>query len=100
MPADSQFQLKAQYPANMDRCRRCGSPRNLHGNDGRCGLSFSLGRGIPRLLITLGGLLFVLTGAAWLLATSPAINAASMLAFGCLAILVCGAAALALAPRD
>jgi hypothetical protein len=100
MPTDTQFQLKAQYPANMDRCRRCGCPRNLHGNDGRCGLSFSLGRGIPRLLITLGGLLFVLTGAAWLLATSPAINAASMLAFACLAILVCGAAAMALARRD
>ena len=100
MPADAQFQLKAQYPTNLDRCRRCGCPRNLHGNDGSCGLSLSLGRGIPRLLITLGGLLFVITGAAWLLATSPAINAASMLAFACLAILVCGAAALALAPRD
>jgi hypothetical protein len=100
MPADTQFQLKAQYPANLDRCRRCGCPRNMHGSDGSCGVSLSLGRGIPRLLITLGGLLFVITGAAWLLATSPAINAASMLAFACLAILVCGAAALALAPRD
>ena len=100
MPADTQFQLKAQYPANLDRCRRCGSPRTLHGDDGRCGLSLSVGRGIPGLLITLGGLLAVLTGAAWLLATSPAINAASMLAFGCLAILVCAAAALALTPRS
>ena len=62
--------------------------------------SLSLGRGIPRLLITLGGLLFVITGGVGPLATSPAINAASMLAFACLAILVCGAAALALAPRD
>jgi len=42
----------------------------------------------------------VITGAAWLLATSPAINAASMLAFACLAILVCGAAAMVLARRD
>lgn len=97
MPADAQFQLKAQYPTNLDRCRRCGCPRSLHGNDGRCGLSFSLGRGIPGLLVTLGGLLAVLTGAAWLLATSPAINVASMLAFVCLAILVCAAAAAALA---
>ncbi len=96
MPADTQFQLKSQYPGNLDRCRRCGCPRSLHGNDGRCSLSFSLGRGMPGLLITLSGLLVVLTGAAWLLATSPAINAASMLAFACLAILVCAAAALAL----
>ncbi|MGI8448817.1 MAG: hypothetical protein ACR2MP_16895 [Streptosporangiaceae bacterium] len=100
MPAGTQFQLKAQYPANLDRCRRCGCPRSLHGDDGRCGLSFSPGRGIPGLLITLGGLLAVITGAAWLLATSPAINGASMLAFACLAILVCAAAALALAPRS
>ena len=99
MPADAQFQLKDRYPANLDRCRRCGSPRFLHGDDGRCGLSFSLGRGIPGLLITLGGLLVVITGAAWLLATSPAINAASMLAFACLAILVCAVAAVALASR-
>jgi len=99
MPADMQFQLKARYPANLDRCRRCGCPRSLHGNDGRCGLSFSLGRGIPGLLISLGGLLVVLTGAAWLLATSPAINAASMLAFACLVILVCAAAAMVLASR-
>jgi hypothetical protein len=99
MPADAQFQLKDRYPANLDRCRRCGSPRILHGDDGRCGLSFPLGRGIPGLLITLGGLLVVMTGAAWLLATSPAINAASMLAFACLAILVCAAAAAALARR-
>ena len=100
MPADTQFQLKARYPANLDRCLRCGCPRSLHGNEGRCGLSFSLGRGLPRLLVTLGGPLVVLTGAAWLLATSRAINAASILAFACLVILVCGAAALALAPRD
>jgi hypothetical protein len=100
MPADAQFQLKAQHPANLDRCRQCGCPRSLHGDDGRCGLSFSLGRGIPGLLITLGGLLVVITGAAWLLATSPAINAASMLAFACLAILVCGAAALTLDRRN
>jgi hypothetical protein len=100
MPTDTQFQLKARYPANLDRCRRCGCPRSLHGGDGRCGLSLSLGRGIPGLLITLGGLLVVITGAAWLLATSPAINGASMLAFGCLAILVCAAAAMALAGRS
>jgi hypothetical protein len=99
MPGDTQFQLKAQYPANLDRCRRCGCPRSLHGDDGRCGLSFSLGSGIPGLLTALGGLLAVITGAAWLLATSPAINAASMLAFACLAVLVCAGAAAALARR-
>ncbi len=99
MPADTQFQLQAQHPANLDRCRRCGSPRILHGDDGSCGLSFSLGRGVPALLVTLGGLLVVLGGAAWLLATAPAINAASVLAFGCLVVLVLGAAATVLACR-
>ena len=65
MPADTQFQLQAQSPANLDRCRRCGSPRILHGDDGRCGLSFSPGSRIPALVLTLGGLVvLVLAGAA------------------------------------
>ena len=65
MPADMKFQLQAQYPANLDRCRRCGSPRILHGDDGSCGLSFLPGSRIPALLVTLGGLVvLVLAGAA------------------------------------
>ncbi len=99
MPADAQFQLKAQYPANLDRCRRCGAPRTLHGDDGSCGLSFSLGSRVLALLVTLGGLLALLGSAAWLLATAPAINAASVLAFACLVVLVLAGAALALARR-
>jgi hypothetical protein len=99
MPADVQFQLKAQYPANLDRCRRCGAPRTLHGDDGSCGLSFSLGSRVLALLVTLGGLLALLGSAAWLLATAPAINAASVLAFACLVVLVLAGAALALARR-
>ncbi|HEY5354516.1 MAG TPA: hypothetical protein VIK57_18870 [Streptosporangiaceae bacterium] len=99
MPADTQFQLQAQYPANLDRCRRCGSPRILHGDDGRCGLS-SPGSRLPALLVTLGGLLAVLGGAAWLLATSPAMNTASVLAFGGLVVLVLAGAAMALTRRS
>ncbi len=99
MPADAQFQLKAQYPANLDRCRRYGAPRTLHGDDGSCGLSFSLGSRVLALLVTLGGLLALLGSAAWLLATAPAINAASVLAFACLVVLVLAGAALALTRR-
>jgi hypothetical protein len=100
MPADAQFQLRAQYPANLDRCRRCGSPRNLHGDDGSCGLSFSMGSGLPALVVKLGGLLALVSVAAWLLATSPAINAASLLAFACLVALVSAGAAVALTRRS
>jgi hypothetical protein len=100
MPADTQFQLKAQYPANLDRCRRCGAPRTLHGDDGSCGLSFSLGSRVPALLVTLGGLIALLGSAAWLLATAPAINAASVLAFACLVVLVLAGAALAVTRRS
>jgi len=96
MPADAQFQLQAQHPANLDRCRRCGAPRILHGDDGSCGLTFSLGSRVLALLVTLGGLLAVIGGAAWLLATSPMINAASVLAFAYLLVLVLAGAALAL----
>jgi hypothetical protein len=100
MPADMKFQLQAQYPANLDRCRRCGSPRILHGDDGSCGLSLLPGSRIPALLVTLGGLLAVLGGAAWLLATSPAMNTASVLAFGGLVVLVLAGAAMALTRRS
>jgi hypothetical protein len=100
MPADAQFQLKDRYPANLDRCRRCGSPRILHGDDGSCGLSFSPGRRVLALMVVLGGLLAVLGGAAWLLATAPAVNGASVLAFGCLVGLVLAAAAVAVASRS
>ncbi len=100
MPADAQFQLKAQYPANLDRCRRCGAPRTLHGDDGSCGLSFSLGSRVLALLASLGGLIALLGGAAWLLATAPAINAASVLAFACLVVLVLAGAALAVTRRS
>ena len=99
MPADMKFQLQAQYPANLDRCRQCGAPRILHGDDGRCGLPFLPASPIPALLVKLGGLLALLAGAAWLLATSPALNTASVLAFGALAALVFAGAALALSRR-
>jgi cation transport ATPase len=97
MPIDAQFQLKSQYPANLDRCRRCGTPRMLHPADGSCRPSFSLGGKVLALLVTLSVLVALLAVAAWLLATAPAINLASVLAFACLVVLVLAGAAMALA---
>ena len=97
MPTDAQFQLKSQYPANLDRCRRCGAPRTLHWADGSCRPSFSLGSKVLALLVTLSVLVAVLAVAAWLLATAPAVNLASVLAFACLVALVLAGAATALA---
>jgi hypothetical protein len=88
MPVDAQFQLKAEYPTNLDRCRRCGTPRTLHWADGSCRPSLSLGGKVLALLSTLSVLVAVLALAAWLLATAPAINLASVLAFACLVALV------------
>jgi len=97
MPVDAQFQLRAEYPANLDRCRRCGTPRMLHWDDGSCRPSFSLGGKVLALLVTLSALVAVLALAAWLLATAPAINLASVLAFGCLVALILGGGAAAVA---
>jgi hypothetical protein len=97
MPTDVQFQLRAEYPANLDRCRRCGAPRTLHWADGSCRPSFSLGGKVLALLVTLSALVAVLALAAWMLATAPAINLASVLAFACLVALVLGGGATAVA---
>jgi hypothetical protein len=97
MPVDAQFQLKAEYPANLDRCRRCGAPRTLHWADGSCRPSFSLGSKVLALLVTLSAMVAVLAVAAWLLATAPAINLASVLAFACLVALILGGGATAVA---
>jgi hypothetical protein len=97
MPTDAQFQLTAEYPANLDRCRRCGAPRTLHWADGSCRPSFSLGGKMLALLGTLSALVAVLALAAWLLATAPAINLASVLAFACLVALVLRGGAIAVA---
>ena len=97
MPADAQFQLKAEYPANLDRCRQCGAPRMLHWTGGSCRPSLSLGSKVLARLVTLSVLVAILAVAAWLLATAPAINLASVLSFACLVALVLAGGALALA---
>ncbi len=97
MPVDAQFQLKSEYPANLDRCRRCGAPRTLHGADGSCRPSLSLGGKLLARLMTLSVLVAVLAVAVWLLATAPAINLASVLAFACLVALILAGGAIALA---
>lgn len=77
--------MTAQYPANLDRCRRCGAPRKMHGNDGGCGLTFPAGTKFAALFVTAGA---VLGGAIWLLASSARITVSSLAAFACLVILI------------
>jgi hypothetical protein len=94
MPADTQFQKTALYPANLDRCRRCGCPRKLHGDDGSCGLTFSLGGRFLALLIAACG---VLGGAVWVLISGSVITEGSVLGFAGLVALIFLVAGLALA---
>jgi hypothetical protein len=78
MSVDSQFQKTALYPANLDRCQRCGYPRKLHGDDGSCGLTLSLGSRYLALLIAACG---VLSGAVSVLISGRTIPVGSVLAF-------------------
>jgi hypothetical protein len=96
--SDPQFKLVALYPANWDRCKRCGAPRKVHGADGSCGLTLGLGRSRTRLL-GVGGTAAALGGAGWLLATAPAIPPATVLAFVCLVAIILLVGALAIAGR-
>lgn len=96
MTADSQFQMKALYPGNFDRCRRCGAPRKMHGADGSCHVSL---RGYRAQLLAVAGAVTALAGAIWLLASDPTITAGSVVAFGCLVLLTVAAAGVALAGR-
>ncbi|HEY6479306.1 MAG TPA: hypothetical protein VIZ00_04715 [Streptosporangiaceae bacterium] len=96
---DAQFQLGAQYPANLDRCRRCGNPRKLHSDDGSCGLA------LPQMVanpaptgwkyrdratrtIRAVAVLAALAGASWLLVTTQTATAGSAAAFAILVALI------------
>jgi hypothetical protein len=96
---DAQFQLAAQYPANLDRCRRCGNPRKLHGDDGRCGIA------LPEMVanpaptgwkyrdraaaaIRAAAVLGALGGATWLLVSTTTANLGSAAAFAVLVTLI------------
>jgi hypothetical protein len=92
MSAGSQFQMTSRYPGNLDRCRRCGYPRKLHGIDGNCRLT------LPAPARFLAALVFVgttLGTALWLLASNRVITVGSMAAFACLAVLIILMTALA-----
>jgi hypothetical protein len=78
MSTDSQFSRAGQYPGNLDRCRRCGYPRKLHGADQRCGVSVSGTAGFISTLTVASG---VLAAATWALLKNPAITAGSLAAF-------------------
>jgi hypothetical protein len=92
--ADAQFQLTARYPANLDRCRRCGNPRKLHGGDGSCGLGRPAGASRPGRRLRRGRLaataavLAALGGATWLLVSTTTANLSSAAAFAALVALI------------
>jgi hypothetical protein len=85
MPADSQFQMKGQYPGNMDRCRWCGYPRVLHGREGSCGLKISRAGGLLAVSVIAGGML---GGAVWLLLSNPVVTTSSLAAFAFLVAMI------------
>jgi hypothetical protein len=93
MLADSQFQMIARYPGNLDRCRRCGTPRKMHGADGSCGISVR-STFLARLLIV-SGAFAAIGGAAWALASDTAITLGSVAAFAFLVALALLAASTA-----
>lgn len=97
MSADSQFQLLARYPGNLDRCRRCGIPRKMHGADGSCNLS--LGAGLRTVLGVAAVALAALAGASWLLASNTHVTAGSVAAFAALVAIIVLAASAAVAGR-
>ena len=95
---DPQFQLVAEYPANLDRCRRCGKPRKLHGPDGSCGLAWPTAarrRRAARLATALA-VVAALGGATWLLVSTTTAGISSAAAFSALVslILLAGGSAL------
>jgi hypothetical protein len=92
MSAGSQFQMTSRYPGNLDRCRRCGYPRKLHGNDGSCGRTVPAPARFLALLVLPGA---ALGAALWLLASDTVITVGSMAAFACLAALILLVSALA-----
>jgi hypothetical protein len=102
---DAQFQLAAQYPANLDRCRRCGDPRKLHGADGSCGLTRPAvaGRAGHRdrtaRVVTASTVLAALGGATWLLVSTTTANVSSAAAFATLVALILLGGHTALAGR-
>jgi hypothetical protein len=95
--ADPQFQLAARYPANLDRCRRCGNPRQLHGADGSCGLAVPGRSDRAARLAVAAALVAALGGATWLLVSTTTASVSSAAAFGALVslILLAGLAAFA-----
>jgi len=107
--SDAQFQLVAQYPANLDRCRRCGNPRKLHGSDGSCGLarpalaSWAHGewkyRSRVARMTTAAAVLAALSGATWLLVSTTTANVSSAAAFVALVALILLAGRAAMSDR-
>jgi hypothetical protein len=99
MSADAQFQLAARYPTNLDRCRRCGNPRKLHGEDGSCGLTVTVRRGPLAVAGIAAAVLAALAGAGWLLASTTTADVSSVAAFASLAALILLAGLTALTER-
>jgi hypothetical protein len=96
MSAGSQFQMTSRYPGNLDRCRRCGYPRKLHGSDGNCRLTLPAPTRFLTALVFVGA---TLGTAIWLLASNGVITVGSLAAFACLAALIVLVTALAVPSR-
>jgi VIT1/CCC1 family predicted Fe2+/Mn2+ transporter len=96
--ADPQFQLAAAYPANLDRCRRCGNPRKLHGSDGACGIALAR-HGRAELAAVVSGAAAALGVAVWLLVSTTTHDLSSAAAFGVLTVIILMLAGLALGDR-
>ena len=99
MSADTQFQLAADYPTNLDRCRRCGNPRKLHGADGACGLTFLERRRRLARVVIAGSVLAAIGVASWLLASSSTGTLSSGAAYAVLVMIILLAGGLAFADR-
>jgi CO dehydrogenase/acetyl-CoA synthase alpha subunit len=97
--ADPQFQLAAAYPANLDRCRRCGNPRKLHGSDGACGIAVAARHGRAELAAVVSGAAAALGVAVWLLVSTTTHDLSSAAAFGLLTVIILMLAGLALGNR-
>ena len=97
--ADPQFQLTAAYPANLDRCRRCGNPRKLHAADGACGIGSAARHGRAEMLAVVSGTAVALGAATWLLVSTTTHDVSSAAAFSVLAIIILMLAGLAVTDR-
>ena len=100
MVSDSpRFRPATPLPSNLDRCTRCGAPRSAHDADWSCPSAARPGRGTLTLFVAAAGVIAVLGGALWALASAANINLSSFAAFVFLAGLTLLVAGVTVAGR-